>query len=99
MVASNSPGNVKSTSSVGFAVVEEPDDTSDNVKGQGDAIGLLEERLKRYPNSKMLVGGTPALKDLSKIERRLKQTDMRVLPIAWMTTSVKRMCATPYLRQ
>lgn len=82
LVASNSPGNVKSTSSVGFAVVEEPDDTSDNVKGQGDAIGLLEERLKRYPNSKMLVGGTPALKDLSKTERRLKQTDMRVLPIA-----------------
>ena len=49
LVASNSPGNVKSTSSVGLAVVEEPDDTSDDVKGQGDAIGLLEERVKRYP--------------------------------------------------
>lgn len=81
LVASNSPGNVKSTSSVGLAIVEEPDDTSDNVKGQGDAIGLLEERLKRYPGAKMLVGGTPALKGLSKTEQRLKQTDMRVLPI------------------
>lgn len=81
LVASNSPGNVKSTSSVGLAIVEEPDDTSDDVKGQGDSIGLLEERLKRYPGSKLLVGGTPALKDLSKTEQRLKQTDMRVLPI------------------
>ncbi|TLX65081.1 phage terminase large subunit family protein [Stutzerimonas nosocomialis] len=81
LVASNSPGNVKSTSSVGLAVVEEPDDTSDDVKGQGDAIGLLEERIKRYPGSKMLVGGTPSLKGLSKTEQRLKQTDQRVLPI------------------
>lgn len=81
LVASNSPGNVKSTSSVGLAVVEEPDDTSDDVKGQGDAIGLLEERIKRYPGAKMLVGGTPAIKGVSKTEARLAQTDCRVLPI------------------
>lgn len=81
LVASNSPGNVKSTSSVGLAVVEEPDDTSDDVKGQGDAIGLLEERVKRHPGSKTVVGGTPSLKGLSKTEQRLKQTDQRVLPI------------------
>lgn len=81
LVASNSPGNVKSTSSVGLAIVEEPDDTSDDVKGQGDAIGLLEERVKRYPGSKKLVGGTPSLKGLSKTEQRLQQTDQRVLPI------------------
>lgn len=81
LVASNSPGNVKSTSSVGLAVVEEPDDTSDDVKGQGDAIGLLEERVKRYPGAKILVGGTPSLKGVSKTEQRLAQTDQRVLPV------------------
>ena len=81
LVASNSPGNVKSTSSVGLAVVEEPDDTSDDVKGQGDAIGLLEERIKRYPGAKFLVGGTPAIKGVSKTEARLAQTDCRVLPV------------------
>lgn len=81
LVASNSPGNVKSTSSVGLAVVEEPDDTSDDVKGQGDAIGLLEERIKRYPGAMMVVGGTPSLKGFSKTEQRLEQTDRRVLPI------------------
>ncbi|MEG7523204.1 MAG: phage terminase large subunit family protein [Chromatiales bacterium] len=81
MVGSNSPGNVKSTSSVGVVVIEEPDDTSENVKEQGDAIGLAEERLKRYVGSKMIVGGTPALKGLSRTEQRVNLSDARVLPI------------------
>ena len=81
LVGSNSPGNVKSTSKVGVGIVEEPDDTADNVAGQGDAIGLLEERLKRYVGSKLIVGGTPAVKGLSKTEARLDQTDKRLLPI------------------
>lgn len=82
LVGSNSPGNVKSTSSVGVVVIEEPDDTSDNVKDQGDAIGLAEERLKRYEGSKLIVGGTPALKGFSKVEQRVNLSDARVLPIA-----------------
>lgn len=82
LVGSNSPGNVKSTSSVGLGIVEEPDDTSVDVKSQGDAITLLEERLKRYVGSRLLVGGTPTLADLSKIEHRVKQTDRRELPIS-----------------
>ncbi|PPC77928.1 terminase [Pokkaliibacter plantistimulans] len=81
LVGSNSPGNVKSTSSVGLAVVEEPDDTSDDVSGQGDAIGLLEERVKRYPGSKILVGGTPSIKGFSKTEKRMEESDCRELPI------------------
>lgn len=81
IVGSNSPGNVKSTSKVGLAVVEEPDDTTDNVAGQGDAIALLEERLKRYVNSLLLVGGTPAIAGLSKTGERLKESDRAQLPI------------------
>lgn len=81
IVGSNSPGNVKSTSKVGLAIVEEPDDTTDNVAGQGDAIALLEERLKRFVGSLMMVGGTPAIKGLSKTAERLKKSDQRQLPI------------------
>lgn len=81
IVGSNSPGNVKSTSKVGLGVVEEPDDTTDNVAGQGDAIALLEERLKRAVNSLLLVGGTPAIAGLSKTADRLKESDRRQLPI------------------
>lgn len=82
LVGSNSPGNVKSTSSVGVGVVEEPDDTSENVKEQGDSISLIEERLKRYTGSKLIVGGTPAVKGLSRTEYRVNMSDARVLPIA-----------------
>jgi len=81
LVGSNSPGNVKSTSKVGIGFVEEPDDTQDNVAGQGDSIVNLAERLKRYVGSKLIVGGTPAVKGLSKTDARLKGTDQRVLPI------------------
>ncbi len=81
LVGSNSPGSVKSTSSVGFAVVEEPDDASDNVKQQGDAISLLKERLKRKKNSKFMIGGTPSLKGLSAIEEEIDLSDARVLPV------------------
>lgn len=81
LVGSNSPGSVKSTSSVGFAVVEEPDDASDNVKQQGDAISLLKERLKRKKNAKFMIGGTPSLKGLSAIEEEIELSDARVLPI------------------
>lgn len=82
LVGSNSPGNVKSSASVGLGVVEEPDDTSDDVKGQGDSISNLEERLKRYMGSLIIVGGTPAVKGLSKTESRVEASDARVLPIA-----------------
>ena len=86
LVGSNSPGNVKSTSSVGVAFIEEPDDTSDDVKEQGDAIGLTEERLKRYVgNKKLIVGGTPAVKGFSKTEARIAQSDARVLPVVCHT--------------
>lgn len=81
LVGSNSPGNVKSTSKVGIGIAEEPDDTADNVAGQGDSIGNLEQRLKRFEGSKLIVGGTPAVKGLSKTEARLEQSDKRVLPV------------------
>jgi phage terminase large subunit GpA-like protein len=82
IVSSNSPGNVKSASSIAVGIIEEPDDTSDNVKDQGDSIGHIEERVKRTADSKIIVGGTPALKGFSKVEQRVNLSDARVLPIA-----------------
>jgi len=81
IVGSNSPGNVKSTSSVGLGIVEEPDDTSADIKGQGGAIDSLVERLKRYMGSMLIVGGTPTIEGISIIEGRIKVSDARVLPI------------------
>lgn len=76
IVGSNSPSNVKSTPSP-RAFVEEPDDASDNVSGQGDAITLLEERLKTYDEPKIVFGGTPSIKGLSNIEKAFLDGDQR----------------------
>ncbi len=56
-VASNSPSDVKSTSAK-IRIVEEPDDTNKDVKGQGNAIALLRERGKTIRDNFELIGGT-----------------------------------------
>lgn len=76
LVGSNSPTNVKSTDAR-LVIVEEPDDTSKNLAGQGDAIALGSERYKTYPNGRMIVGGTPTVEGLSKIAEGMQKTDQR----------------------
>jgi len=80
MVGSNSAGNVKSTPAP-LVIVEEPDDTSDNVKDQGDAILLVRERLKRQRHGKLVLGGTPAVKGVSRVEEYVELGTQRMLPI------------------
>lgn len=75
-VGSNSPMNLKSTTAKNLAV-EEPDDCNLNIKGQGDSITMLEERGKRYPDRKLLVGGTPSIEGVSAIAERMKLSDQR----------------------
>jgi len=75
-VASNSPADVKSTSAK-VVIVEEPDDTSKNVKGQGKAIAMLRERFKTIRNSLMIIGGTPTAKGASEVEEAMRTTDQR----------------------
>jgi phage terminase large subunit GpA-like protein len=78
LVASNSPSDVKSTSGR-VGIVEEPDDTSRNVKGQGNAIALLAERTKTYaPDDLQLIGGTPTAKETSLIVAEMRATDRRM---------------------
>lgn len=75
-VASNSPSDVKSTSAK-IVVVEEPDDTNKDVKGQGNSIALLGERMKTVRDHLMLIGGTPTAKGASEIEKEMRTTDQR----------------------
>ena len=77
LVAANSPSDVKSTSAR-VVIVEEPDDVSQNVKGQGDAIKLAEERAKTYDDHLILVGGSPTAKGASNIEAEIQVSDARV---------------------
>lgn len=75
-VASNSPSDVKSTSAK-VRIVEEPDDTNRDVKGQGNSIALLRERGKTIRESLELIGGTPTAKGASEIEKEMRTTDQR----------------------
>ncbi len=76
LVGSNSPSDVKSTSAR-VVIIEEPDDASANVRGQGDAIKLAEERAKAYPDHLILIGGTPTAKNASSIEAEILASDQR----------------------
>jgi len=64
-----------------LVIVEEPDDTKENLKEQGDAISLLWERTKRMSKAKRLLGGTPTVKGLSRVEEHAEVSDKRVLPV------------------
>lgn len=76
LVGSNSPSDVKSTSAR-VVIIEEPDDASTDVRGQGDAIKLAEERAKSFPDSLILIGGTPTAKGASSIEAEISASDQR----------------------
>lgn len=76
LVASNSPSDVKSTSAK-IRIVEEPDDTNKDVKGQGKSIAMLRERGKSIRNNFELIGGSPTAKGASEIEQEMRTTDQR----------------------
>ena len=73
-VGSNSISDVKSTSAKRL-IIEEPDDCNLNLRGQGDAIKLLEERGKQYRDVKILIGGTPSIEGVSSIDEEMLASD------------------------
>ncbi|WP_436263754.1 phage terminase large subunit family protein [Paraburkholderia terricola] len=77
-ITSNSASSVKSTPAPVVAV-EEPDETNENVREQGDSITLLEERTKSYSNSrrKVIFGGTPTIEGFSRIAQAYESSDQR----------------------
>lgn len=77
MVGSNSPASVKSTP-VPRVIIEEPDDCNLNLRGQGDSITLVKERMKTFRRPKIIIGGTPTLKGLSSIAAEMELSDKRV---------------------
>ncbi len=80
-VASNSPSDVKSTTAK-IRIVEEPDDTNKDVRGQGNSIALLRERGKAVRGGLELIGGSPTAKGASEIEKEMRTTDQRRFMVA-----------------
>ena len=80
LIGSNSVRQMKSTPCP-FVFVEEPDDAAENAQGQGDSVTLLFERTKRFRKPKRVLGGTPSIKNFSRVEARMELSDMCVLPV------------------
>ncbi|MDA3920519.1 MAG: phage terminase large subunit family protein, partial [Salinisphaera sp.] len=76
LVGSNSSSSVKSTSAR-LGIVEEPDDCNVNIRGQGDSIKLIEERLKTFSDAKFLIGGTPTVRGFSSIDDEISQSNQQ----------------------
>lgn len=80
LIGSNAVRSMKSTPAP-FVFVEEPDDASENAQGQGDSVTLLYERTKRFRKPKRILGGTPSIKNFSRVEARMELSDLCVLPV------------------
>lgn len=80
LIGSNAVRSAKSTPA-GLLFVEEPDDASENMQGQGDSVSIFWERDKAFADKTRILGGTPSIKNFSRVEDRLKMSDQCVLPI------------------
>jgi phage terminase large subunit GpA-like protein len=81
LVGSNAARGGKSTPA-GLLFVEEPDDAAENMQGQGDSVAIFWERDKGFEEKTRILGGTPTIKNFSRVEDRLKMSDQCVLPVA-----------------
>jgi phage terminase large subunit GpA-like protein len=80
LIGSNSVRSAKSAPAP-YVFVEEPDDASANIQGQGDSVTVLFERTKTFRRPKHVLGGTPTIKNFSRVADRMRMSDQSVLPI------------------
>ena len=72
----NSPASLASMP-IGAMLLDEVDRFPWDVGGEGDPVGLLDERQKTFPRRKMLLVSTPTMKDASRIEEEYQASDQR----------------------
>lgn len=77
LVTARSTEDLKS-SSVPVIIVEEPDGLQDDVGNQGDALDLLMQRQKTFPERKLIYGGTPTDAGFSRVDLAYKQSNQMV---------------------
>lgn len=97
LVGSNSPSSVKS-SPAPVVAVEEPDDCNTNLHEQGDTITALEERTKSFPRRKVIYGGTPTIKGISRIESSYQRSDQRKFYVPCHHCGESHVLAWQYVR-
>lgn len=76
LVGSNSPSDL-SSSPIRIVLIEEPDRCAVNSGGEGNSIKLAIQRSNTFFNRKIVIGGSPTIKDHSEIEREMALSDKR----------------------
>ena len=76
LTSANVIANLQSTH-LKRAFIEEPDRCVTNSSGQGSPFSSLRDRIKTYPDSKLLGGGSPGIKGLSVTEDEYLTGDQR----------------------
>jgi phage terminase large subunit GpA-like protein len=76
LVGANSPTGFRRTSRR-LVLFDEVDGYPESAGAEGDQIELGKRRSEYYSNRKVIAGSTPTLKDLSRIEKGIKETDQR----------------------
>ena len=74
MGGANSPAVLKSVP-VRYVMLDEVDEYSSDLAGQGDACELAEVRTRFFPNKKIFYVSTPTIEGLSIIKKKFLQTD------------------------
>jgi len=72
-------GNQKGDN-IPYVEIEEPDDVPDDVANQGDSFKNLKQRMKLVPltQRKFIFGGTGTIKDFSRVEKAIKESNYMV---------------------
>jgi phage terminase large subunit GpA-like protein len=76
IVGANSPRGFRRISAR-FVLFDEVDGYPPTAGNEGDQIALGERRAEYYWNKKIIIGSTPTIKGLSRVERSYLQSDMR----------------------
>lgn len=80
LVTAGSPTALKSTSAP-ILIVEEPDDLKEDLKGQGDALAIFQQRQKTFVERKLIYAGTPSEEGFSKVDVAYKQSNQMIFMV------------------
>ena len=76
IAGANSAADLRSVP-VRFLLLDEVDGYPYDVDGEGDPIELAVNRTKTFARRKILIGSTPTVKDVSRVEREYLKADQR----------------------
>jgi phage terminase large subunit GpA-like protein len=73
--------NGLTSSSAPILIAEEPDRLAKDLKGQGGALSIFQERNKTFPNKKLIYGGTPIEEGFSNVDEAYELSNKMIFMV------------------